>query len=145
VIKLFVTMLKTALILVALSAMAIPSFAATHRTQKKSSTTNSSRTSRKTKNSKHRVTASPRRWSQREPSPERYQEIQQALAAKGYYKGPVNGTWGPESAEALRRFQSDQNLVADGKIGSLSLIAMGLGPKRNLSAQSPAAQPQSQQ
>ena len=64
------------------------------------------------------------------PTPERYQEIQQALAARGYYKGPVNGTWGSDSVDALKRFQHDQNLTEDGKVGSLSLIALGLGPNR---------------
>ncbi len=75
------------------------------------------------------------------PTAERYLEIQQALADKGYYRGEVNGGWNPEAADALRRFQSEQNLRVDGKIGSLSLIALGLGPKRTLSAQStpPAA------
>jgi hypothetical protein len=42
--------------------------------------------------------------------------------------------------DALRRFQADQNLDVDGKIGSLSLIAMGLGPKR-MTAQSKPEQP----
>ena len=73
------------------------------------------------------------------PTKDRYQQIQQALASKGYYTGEQNGTWGPDSVEALKRFQADQNLTPDGKLGSLSLIALGLGPKR-LSAQS-AAQP----
>jgi peptidoglycan hydrolase-like protein with peptidoglycan-binding domain len=73
------------------------------------------------------------------PTKDRYQQIQQALASKGYYSGEPNGAWGPDSVEALKRFQSDQNLTPDGKLGSLSLIALGLGPKR-LSAQS-AAQP----
>ena len=71
-----------------------------------------------------------RRTSQREPAPERYQEIQQSLADKGYYSGPVNGTWGADSVAALKRFQRDQNIGDDGKLGSLSLIALGLGPKR---------------
>ena len=71
-----------------------------------------------------------RRSSQREPAPERYQEIQQSLAAKGYYSGPVNGAWGADSVAALKRFQRDQNIGDDGKLGSLSLIALGLGPKR---------------
>jgi hypothetical protein len=31
---------------------------------------------------------------------------------------------------ALKRFQEDQNIAADGKLGALSLIALGLGPKR---------------
>jgi Putative peptidoglycan binding domain len=71
-----------------------------------------------------------RRTSQREPAPERYQEIQQSLAEKGYYSGPVNGAWGADSVAALKRFQRDQNIGDDGKLGSLSLIALGLGPKR---------------
>ncbi|MBZ5606782.1 MAG: peptidoglycan-binding protein [Acidobacteriia bacterium] len=75
------------------------------------------------------------RSSQQVPTPERYQEIQQALASKGYFHGEPNGQWGPDSADALKRFQTDQNLTPDGKLGALSLIAMGLGPKR-LSAQS---------
>jgi peptidoglycan hydrolase-like protein with peptidoglycan-binding domain len=73
------------------------------------------------------------------PTKDRYQQIQQALASKGYYSGEPNGAWGSDSVEALKRFQADQNLTPDGKLGSLSLIALGLGPKR-LSAQS-AAQP----
>jgi len=72
---------------------------------------------------------------QASPSPERYKEIQQALAGKGYFKGSANGEWGPDSVDALRRFQADQSLDVDGKIGSLSLIALGLGPKR-MTAQS---------
>ena len=73
------------------------------------------------------------------PTKERYQQIQQALAAKGYFSGNSNGVWGQDSMEALKHFQADQNLMPDGKLTSLSLIALGLGPKR-LSAQS-AAQP----
>ena len=67
---------------------------------------------------------------QQAPTPERYKEIQQALADRGYFKGAVDGTWGPDSVSALKQFQQDQNLDPDGRIGSLSLIAMGLGPKR---------------
>lgn len=74
------------------------------------------------------------------PSRERYRDIQQALADKGYYQGEVNGEWNAGAADALLRFQSDHNLKVDGKIGSLSLIALGLGPKR---AGNPTAQNQS--
>jgi len=70
-----------------------------------------------------------RRSAQQQPTSERYREIQHALSEKGYFGGPADGNWGPESIEALKRFQRDQNLVDDGKIGSLSLIALGLGPK----------------
>ena len=86
------------------------------------------RTGHSRSHSKHPQSA--RRNTQAAPTPERYQEIQQALAARGYYKGPVNGAWDADSVDALKRFQTDQNLSADGKLTPLSLIAMGLGPKR---------------
>jgi peptidoglycan hydrolase-like protein with peptidoglycan-binding domain len=73
-------------------------------------------------------------WRNRQtvPAPERYKEIQDALAAKGYLKPEdANGTWGPGSADALKKFQQEQNIEATGKINSLSLIALGLGPKRD--------------
>ena len=83
------------------------------------------------------------RSGQQAPTPDRYKEIQQALADRGYYRGEVNGAWGPDSVDALKRFQMDQKLAGDGKLDSLSLIALGLGPKRTLSAQ--AGQPKSTQ
>ena len=84
-----------------------------------------------------RATPAPRYSVQNHPAPERYREIQQALADKGYYKSEVNGQWGADSVEAMRRFQQDQNLEPDGKLDSLTLIALGLGPKRTASAQVP--------
>ncbi len=90
---------------------------------------------RKGKSTKH-----PSRSYQQTPSPERYKEIQQALASKGYFQGEPTGEWGPDSVDALKRFQNAQNLTPDGKIGSLSLIALGLGPK-HLTAKSDSAPP----
>ncbi len=94
-----------------------------------------------------------RRSSQQQPTTDRYREIQQALADKGYFAGQPDGNWGADSIESLKRFQHDQNLTEDGKIGSLSLIALGLGPKRvpidtgavTAAPQSPAAAPPIQQ
>lgn len=77
-----------------------------------------------------------RSLQQGQPSPERYAEIQQALVAKGYLKNEATGLWTNESGAALKHFQSDQNLTPDGKLNSLSLIALGLGPKRTMTAQS---------
>jgi peptidoglycan hydrolase-like protein with peptidoglycan-binding domain len=82
----------------------------------------------KSKSKRPPVTA--HHYAPQQPSVERYKEIQQALATRGYFKTEPDGTWGPASMDALKRFQHDQNLVEDGKIGSLSLIALGLGPKR---------------
>lgn len=71
---------------------------------------------------------------QMQPTTDRYKEIQQALADKGYFRGMPDGTWNGESVDALKRFQKDQNLDPDGKIGSLSLMALGLGPKRGVAS-----------
>ena len=68
------------------------------------------------------------------PTPERTKEIQSALAQKGYLSGEPSGAWDPDTQAAMKRFQKDQNLDADGKIGALSLIALGLGPKRSLTS-----------
>jgi hypothetical protein len=91
--------------------------------------------SRSTKKST-RAKARPRYRYQLQPTAQRYTEIQQALANRGYYKGEADGHWNEDSVDALRRFQQDQNLTPTGKLDSLSLIALGLGPKRNLSARS---------
>lgn len=83
-------------------------------------------------------------WRNRQtaPAPERYKEIQDALAAKGYLKPEdANGVWGPGSADALKKFQAEQNIEASGKINSLSLIALGLGPKRDATPPPKPAEP----
>ena len=73
-------------------------------------------------------------WRNRQmsPSPERYREIQGALASKGFLSPEqATGTWDQASTDALKKFQSEQNLESSGKINSLSLIALGLGPRRD--------------
>jgi hypothetical protein len=65
------------------------------------------------------------------PDAARYQQIQQALADRGYFKGEVNGEWRDDSVDALRRFQADQKLDDDGHLSALTLIGLGLGPKHN--------------
>ena len=82
------------------------------------------------------------RTRQTQPTPDRYKEIQQALVKKGYLSGEPSGVWDQQSIDALRRFQQDQKLESTGKIDSLSLIALGLGPKHETAAaKPPAAQP----
>ena len=80
-------------------------------------------------------------WRNRQmaPTPERYQEIQSALVSKGYLKPEEAGTgWNQNSVDALKKFQAEQNLDASGKINSLSLIALGLGPKHDTAPTKPA-------
>lgn len=44
-------------------------------------------------------------------------EIQKALKGAGYYSGASDGKMGPDSREALRNFQRDNGLKADGVCG----------------------------
>lgn len=156
--------MRILIVLLTLTAFSASSFAATHRRTHSSSRLHAKSTTKTTAKSTSRAkgksksrgktrrgtTARSYRTLQNAPTADRYKQIQQALAEKGYYKGAVNGEWGADSVDALRRFQADQNLEPDGKIGSLSLIALGLGPKR-LSAQAkpdakqPDPQPQPKQ
>ena len=79
-------------------------------------------------------------WRNRQtiPSTDRYREIQSALASRGFLSPEqATGTWGQTSSDALKRFQQEQNLEASGKVNSLSLIALGLGPKRDPSPAAP--------
>ncbi|MFZ0590751.1 MAG: peptidoglycan-binding domain-containing protein [Bryobacteraceae bacterium] len=107
--------------------------AAEQQTSNAASKTDAAKTVHKTK--KGRYTARKRKPAgpsyPAHPTPERYKEIQQALADKGYFKGPVDGTWGDDSVDALKRFQTDNKLENDGQINSLSLIQLGLGPKHD--------------
>jgi peptidoglycan hydrolase-like protein with peptidoglycan-binding domain len=84
-------------------------------------------------------------WRNRQlaPSADRYREIQQALAAKGYLQAEqATGAWDQNSMDALKRFQMEQNLEPSGKINSLSLIALGLGPKHEALPAQIAAPPE---
>lgn len=110
-------------------------------TKKKPATPATSHTS-KVRKSRAAHAKPVRRSYQQAPTPERYKEIQQSLTDKGFFKGSVDGKWGPDSVEALKQFQANQNLDPDGKVGSLSLIALGLGPKRLSAQSSPQAAPQ---
>lgn len=122
-----------------------PSHSSTTAARKSGSTSKGATAARKgsTRKGPAKRTATTWRNRQMAPSPERYKEIQQALAAKGYLNlEEANGAWNQSSVDALKRFQSAQNLESTGKINSLSLIALGLGPKHDSAPAKPAEIPQ---
>ena len=41
--------------------------------------------------------------------------VQSGLVRLGYEPGPVDGVMGPQTAEAIRRYQSDHGLLTDGR------------------------------
>lgn len=51
-------------------------------------------------------------------------ELQEQLAALGYDPGPADGVYGDMTIEAVRCFQEDHSLTADGVAGPLTLAAL---------------------
>lgn len=106
-----------------------------------SHTTASSRKSSTTRRKGRTRTAASRRGTYRQlaPTPDRYKEIQKALADRGYLKTEPNGVWDSNSQQAMRAFQSDQKLDPTGKLTAASLIGLGLGPKHDASPNAAAS------
>lgn len=57
---------------------------------------------------------------------EEVRTIQTKLKRWGYYTGSVDGIYGSETAEAVRYFQRQNGLTADGICGSRTLAALGM-------------------
>jgi peptidoglycan hydrolase-like protein with peptidoglycan-binding domain len=120
----------------------------------KKSSAASGKTSSKSKSSAKKGTAgkkapvrSATTWRNRQMAPtlERYRQIQEALATKGYLRPEdATGVWSTNSVDALKRFQMEQKIDPSGKINSLSLIALGLGPSRDPALAKPPQPPPAQ-
>lgn len=52
--------------------------------------------------------------------------IQNALKQKGYYTGATDGIYGTGTRDAVKKFQKDNGLTADGIAGSKTLAALGI-------------------
>jgi peptidoglycan hydrolase-like protein with peptidoglycan-binding domain len=104
------------------------------------SRTASSKAAPRRTSTRRRTASRARAAAQHAPSRERYTEIQQALAGRGYDPGAVDGQWGAKSTGALKQFEKDHGLPADGQLDSLTLITLGLGPRRDGGARGPAAE-----
>jgi peptidoglycan hydrolase-like protein with peptidoglycan-binding domain len=59
-------------------------------------------------------------------APDFIRDIQRRLAQRGYQIGPVDGVFGPSTQTALRSFQKDVNLPANGQIDSQTLAVLGV-------------------
>ena len=53
-------------------------------------------------------------------------DAQQALKDKGLYDGPVDGLNGPMTRAAVRKYQQQQNIAADGRLGPRTLDTLGV-------------------
>jgi peptidoglycan hydrolase-like protein with peptidoglycan-binding domain len=52
--------------------------------------------------------------------------IQQVLKEAGYYRGAIDGIFGPQTFAAVKGWQHQNNLTVDGIVGPQTLAAMGL-------------------
>lgn len=53
-------------------------------------------------------------------------QVQSALSREGYYSGAVDGSLGPETRNALRRYQRDRGLSVTGRVDRATMNALGL-------------------
>ena len=58
--------------------------------------------------------------------------MQNALKKQGYYKGTVDGNFGPATLKAVKKFQSSVGIKSDGKPGNKTLIALYDGGSKAL-------------
>ena len=49
-------------------------------------------------------------------------DAQQALKDKGFDPGPVDGVNGPATRSAVKKYQTQQNITADGRLGRKLLM-----------------------
>ena len=64
---------------------------------------------------------------QEAPTPERINEIQEALASKGAFTGTPTGQWDDSTVDAMKKFQASHGLDPTGKLDALTLQKLGLG------------------
>lgn len=57
---------------------------------------------------------------------EEVKKIQEKLKAWGYYSGSVDGIYGSQTFEAVKKFQRKNNLSVDGIAGQKTLAALGI-------------------
>ncbi len=93
--------------------------AATHSSNTKSTT--------KGKSSKSSGKKSKRVAGQAAPTPERINEIQDALAKRGAYTGIPTGKWDDSTVDAMKKFQATNHLTPTGKLDAPTLQKLGLG------------------
>ncbi len=53
-------------------------------------------------------------------------QVQTALQQQGFYKGTIDGLWGPETQGALQSYQQAKGLTADGQLGPQTMASLNL-------------------
>jgi hypothetical protein len=63
----------------------------------------------------------------RNPSRAVIEQAQQQLGKKGYYRGAIDGLFGPQTTQALQQFQRNIAVSPDGKLDESSMAALAFG------------------
>jgi peptidoglycan hydrolase-like protein with peptidoglycan-binding domain len=61
-------------------------------------------------------------------APEPVRAVQGKLREMGFYRGPVDGVWGPGTQEAIARFQHSRGLEANSQLNPATISALGFQP-----------------
>lgn len=54
--------------------------------------------------------------------------LQSRMRALGYYRGEIDGVWGPGMQDALQRFQQSSGIQVSGRLNPQTVTALGLNP-----------------
>jgi peptidoglycan hydrolase-like protein with peptidoglycan-binding domain len=73
-----------------------------------------------------------------ELSPGAVRAVQARLRALGFYRGGVDGIWGPATQAAVQRFQEGRALQPTGQLNPATVQALGLDPGRPAAGAAPA-------
>jgi hypothetical protein len=68
----------------------------------------------------------PRDWQQQQMGSSTDASVQRALARRGYYNGPIDGSLGPGSRNAIARYQRERGLPVTGTVTSSLLRSLGI-------------------
>ncbi len=70
-------------------------------------------------------------------------EVQRRLKQWGYYNGSVDGVYGAQTIEAVKKFQRKNGLTADGICGRSTYVALGMNESANALGKGNSGQSQS--
>jgi peptidoglycan hydrolase-like protein with peptidoglycan-binding domain len=56
-------------------------------------------------------------------------QVQESLRDKGFYKGPVDGTMGPQTRAAIQQYQQSENLPVTGHLDGDTAGKLGVKPE----------------
>ena len=96
-------------------------------TGRKSSTTKTASSKSGKSSSKKSTGKTHRMKGQAAPTPERINEIQDALAKRGIFTGEPTGKWDDSTVDAMRKFQTENHLNPTGKLDAPTLQKLGFG------------------